>query len=85
MLVMTRSREVHLKELVQWTETNFPELVKPFVYMNYVSSEQDAYRGLDLRRYWDVKMRYDPSDYLGKYWVGGFKLPVYHGRDESEL
>lgn len=28
MLFMTTSVDVHLKELVQWTETSFPELVK---------------------------------------------------------
>lgn len=82
---MTTSVDVHLKELVQWTETSFPELVKPFIYMNYASSEQDVYRGLDLRRYWDVKRRYDPSDRFGRHWAGGFKLPVFSGRDDSEL
>ncbi|KIY63021.1 FAD-binding domain-containing protein [Cylindrobasidium torrendii FP15055 ss-10] len=75
------SPDNHMRDLVDWVSTH-TEMVKPFIYMNYASGDQDAYKGMDLQRYWDVKEKYDPENLLGKHWSGGFKLPHFIQHDE---
>ncbi|KAJ6561273.1 hypothetical protein B0H10DRAFT_2240075 [Mycena sp. CBHHK59/15] len=52
-------------------------LLNRFIYMNYALGTQDVMASVgneNLERIKRIKMRYDPQNLFGKYWVGGFKL-----------
>ncbi|KAF9049573.1 FAD-binding domain-containing protein, partial [Hymenopellis radicata] len=84
LLFMSSNPDVPLRKLVDWTEKQTPH-VKPFIYLNYASGDQNVYRGTDLKRFWKVKHKYDSLNFFGQHWAGGFKLPSLLHRDESEL
>ncbi|KAJ6601612.1 hypothetical protein B0H10DRAFT_1958381 [Mycena sp. CBHHK59/15] len=52
-------------------------LLNRFIYLNYALGTQDVMDSVgneNLERMKRIKMRYDPQNLFGKYWVGGFKL-----------
>ncbi len=81
---MSSDPDIPMRNLVDWTEKQVRH-VTPFIYMNYASGHQDVYRGTDLKRFWETKRKYDPLNFFGQHWAGGFKLPSRLQRDESEL
>ncbi|KAJ7482153.1 hypothetical protein B0H11DRAFT_2173241 [Mycena galericulata] len=52
-------------------------LLHPFIYMNYASELQDVIGSIETRDFLEmrrVKSLYDPEDWFGVHWKGGFKL-----------
>lgn len=81
LIFASNKQDEDMKDLFDWTSSH-KEMIKPYVYLNYASGDQDVYGDVDLQRYWDVKNKYDPQNLLGKHWAGGFKLPRMPQHDE---
>jgi hypothetical protein len=46
--------------------------------MNYADGTQNVYESFgsaNLNKMREVKRKYDPTNFFGKYWHGGYKIP----------
>ncbi|KAI3621671.1 fad binding domain-containing protein [Moniliophthora roreri] len=67
------------QELLAWgaKESKRRGLEVPWLYLNYAQPWQKVYESFgpaNLKKYKDLKKKFDPENVFGKLWPGGFKL-----------